>query len=295
MNKLLIFLLLIVSTSSFAQELNCEIFVNADRIEGTNKQRFKTLQTALTEFMNSTIWTEYSYEVEERIEVSINLILMQELSSDQFTASLQIQSRRPVYGSDYYSPTYNFKDTKFQFKYVEHQPMDFNEQNFTNNLISTMAYYAYLMLGVDDDTFAKKSGSMYFEKARNVVEFAQNKGYSGWDPTSNRTNRYWIIENLMADRYTPARDAFYQYHRLGLDVMSKDPAKGKNEIIKALKTLESVAKSNPNVNIVQNFMDAKIDELVDIFSAGAEVNLSEVKGILTTLSPTNQSKWDNIK
>jgi len=294
-NISLILLFLVVNTQLLSQELNCEIVVNADRIEGTNKQRFETLQTALTEFMNSTVWTEYNYEIEERIDVNISVILMQEITSDQFSATIQVQSRRPVYGTDYFSPTYNFKDVKFQFKYVEHESMVFNEQSFTSNLVSTMAFYAYLMLGIDDDTFKPLGGTIYLEKARSVVEFAQNQGYTGWDPTSNRTNRYWIIENLLAETYSEARLASYKYHREGLDIMSKNSAKGKNQIVEALKKLEKVAKNSPNANIVQNFMDAKVDELVQLFSGGPTVDIPALKEILTTLSPTNQSNWEKIK
>ncbi|MCK5782209.1 MAG: DUF4835 family protein [Flavobacteriales bacterium] len=296
MNKLtLLFLLLFLNTSIWAQEFNCVISVNADRIEGTNKQRFETLQTSLIEFMNSTVWTEYNYEVEERIDVTLTMIIMQEASADQFTATIQVQSRRPIYGTDYNSPTYNYKDSKFQFKYIEHEPLVFNEQNFTSNLVSTMSFYAYLMLGIDADTFKEKDGTEYFEKARKVVEFAQNQGYSGWEANSSRANRYWIIENLLADTYSDARIASYQYHRLGLDVMSKNSAVGKSQIFESIKKLEGVAKSRPNANIVQNFMDAKVDEIVEIFSAGPSVNIEELRSALNTISPTNQANWNKLK
>ncbi|MEN8137456.1 MAG: DUF4835 family protein [Bacteroidota bacterium] len=295
MRKLTFLLLIFLNSSLWAQELNCEIVVNSDRIGGTNKQRFETLQTSLTEFMNSTVWTQYSYEVEERIDVIISLILMQEISSDQFTATIQVQSRRPVYDTDYFSPTYNFKDTKFQFKYTEFEPLVYNEQSFTSNLVSTMAFYAYLMLGIDDDTFKENGGTPYFEKARKVVEFAQNQGFSGWDPTSNRTNRYWIVENLLSETYSEARQASYQYHRLGLDIMSKDPVGGKNQIIESIKKLEKVAQSRSNANIVRNFMDAKADEIVEIFSAGPPVDIEALRESLTNISPTNQSNWAKLK
>jgi hypothetical protein len=294
-NLFIIVLFSLLGSTLFAQEINCEVVVNSDRIEGTNKQRFETLQTAIIEFMNSQVWTEYNYEVEERIDVNISIIIMQEISTDQYSATLQIQSRRPVYNTDYFSPTYNFKDTKFQFKYTEHEPLIYNDQVFTSNLVSTLAFYTYLMLGIDEDTFKEMGGTAYFEKARKVVEFAQNRGYTGWGPTSNRTNRYWIIDNLLSETYSEAREASYQYHRLGLDIMSKNSVEGKNQIVQAIYKLEHLSENRPNANIIQNFMDAKIDEIVELFSGGPKVDIPKLKDALTTISPTNQANWEKLK
>lgn len=295
MRNLLVIFLLILSSGLHAQEFNCEIIINHDRIEGTNKQRFETLQTALTEFMNSAVWTEYSYEVEERIDLSISFIIMQDLGSDQYSATLQVQSTRPVYGTDYSSPTYNYKDTKFQFKYTEHEPLIYNEQTFSGNLVSTMAFYTYLILGIDEDTFKEMGGTTYLEKARKVVELSQNRGFTGWDPSSNRTNRYWIIENLLSDTYSTAREASYQYHRLGLDNMGKNPTEGKKQVYDAIIKINDLAKNRPNANIIQNFMDAKTDEIVDVFSGGPKVDIATLKEALTRISPTNQSNWEKLK
>jgi len=295
MRKLLVLLMMFTGFAMQAQEFNCEIIINHDRIEGTNKQRFETLQTALTDFMNSAVWTEYNYEVEERIDLTISMIIMQDLGSDQYSATLQVQSNRPVYGTDYSTPTYNFKDTKFQFKYREHEPLIYNEQTFSGNLVSTMAFYTYLILGIDEDTFKEMGGTKYFEKARKIVELSQNRGFTGWDASSNRTNRYWIIENLLSDTYSKAREASYQYHRLGLDNMSKNPVEGKNQIYEAIMKLDELAKSRPNANIIQNFMDAKTDEIVQIFSGGPKVDIEKLKEALTNISPTNQSNWEKLK
>jgi len=295
MRNLFVIFLLMLSSVIYSQEFNCEIILNHDRIEGTNKQRFETLQTALTEFMNSAVWTEYNYEVEERIDLSISIIIMQDLGSNQYSATLQVQSNRPVYGTDYYTPTFNYKDTKFQFKYTEHEPLIYNEQTFSGNLVSTMAFYTYLILGIDEDTFKEMGGTKYFEKARKIVELSQNRGFTGWDPSSNRTNRYWIIENLLSDTYSQAREASYQYHRLGLDNMGKNPVEGKQQVYEAIMKIHELAKNRPNSNIVQNFMDAKTDEIVLIFSGGSEVDIPKLKEALTTISPTNQSNWEKLK
>jgi len=295
MRNLLVIFFVMLGSGLFAQEFNCEIIINHDRIEGTNKQRFETLQTSLTEFMNSQVWTEFSYEPEERIDLTISIIIMQDLGSDQYSASLQVQSVRPVYGTDYSTPTYNYKDTKFQFKYTEFEPLIYNDQSFSGNLVSTMAFYTYLILGIDEDTFKEMGGTPYFEKARKVVELSQNRGYSGWDPSSNRTNRYWIIENLLSSTYSSAREASYQYHRLGLDNMSKSPKEGKDQIFAAIIKIYELAKSRPNANITQNFMDAKTDEIVQIFSGGPKVDIAKLKEALNTISPTSQSNWERLK
>jgi predicted transcriptional regulator len=295
MRNLLVIFFVMLGSGLFAQEFNCEIIINHDRIEGTNKQRFETLQTSLTEFMNSQVWTEFSYEPEERIDLTISIIIMQDLGSDQYSATLQVQSVRPVYGTDYSTPTYNYKDTKFQFKYTEFEPLIYNEQSFSGNLVSTMAFYTYLILGIDEDTFKEMGGTIYFEKARKVVELSQNRGYSGWDPSSNRTNRYWIIENLLSDTYSSARKASYQYHRLGLDNMSKRPKEGKDQVYEAIMTLYKLAQSRPNANIIQNFMDAKTDEIVQVFSGGPQVDIAKLKKALNTISPTSQSNWERLK
>ena len=295
MRNLLVIVFIFLGSVLQAQEFNCNIIINHDRIEGTNKQRFETLQTALTEFMNSQVWTEYNYEVEERIDLTISIIVMQDLGSDNYSATLQVQSNRPVYNTDYATPTFNYKDTKFQFKYTEHEPLIYNEQTFSGNLVSTMAFYTYLILGIDEDTFKEKGGTAYFEKARKVAELSQNRGYAGWDPASNRTNRYWIIENLLSDTYSSVREASYQYHRLGIDNMATNPVEGKNEIYKAIIKIYELAKVRPNANIIQNFMDAKTDEIVQIFSGGPKVDIAKLKEALITISPTNQSNWEKLK
>lgn len=295
MIKYIYIILFLLSTPLFSQELNCEIIINSDRIPGTNKQRFKTLQMALTEFINSSAWTNSNYSVEEKIEANVSIILSNEVSPNQFAATIQVQSRRPVYNTAYFTPTYNFKDVNFQFRYVEHEPLIFNEQNFNSNLVSVMVYYAYLIIGIDEDTFAPLGGTTSFERARRVVELANNQGFSGWDNTSNKVNRYWIIENLLADTYSDVRIASYIYHRQGLDMMSENSREAKNNIVLALKKMEGVSKIRTNSNIVQNFMNAKTNELVDLFSGGPEVDLKSLKSTLLRLAPSSQVDWDKIK
>jgi hypothetical protein len=296
MIKKISILLVLVFTSAFinAQELDCIVNINSDRIEGTNKQRFETLKASITEFLNTRVWTDQSYETQEKIEANINIILMQEIASDQFVATIEVQSRRPVYGSDYYTNLFNFKDNNFQFRYAEFQPLIYNEQVFSSNLVSVLAYYANLIIGLDKDSFQNKGGTMYFENARKIVEVTQNQGYSGWEVSTNRVNRYWIIENILSPNYESAREEFYNYHIKGLDIMHMDVEEGRLAIFNSIKFLSKINTNTPNQNYLQNFMNAKSDEIFDIFNGADDIDKKELKEYLNSLSPTNQNRWDKI-
>jgi hypothetical protein len=284
----------VLSFNLNAQELNCIVNLNSDRIEGTNKQRFETLKASITEFLNTRVWTNESYETQEKIEANFNIILMQEIASDQFVATLEVQSRRPVFGSDYYTNLFNFKDNNFQFRYAEFQPLIYNEQVFSSNLVSVLSFYANLIIGLDKDSFENKGGTAYFEKARKIVEITQNQGYSGWEVSTNRVNRYWIIENILSPTYTTARDEFYNYHINGLDLMHNDIEKGRQSVYNSIKELSKINTNTPNQNYLQNFMNAKSDEIFDIFSGTINIDKKELKTFLNTLSPTNQNRWDRL-
>jgi hypothetical protein len=284
----------VLSFNLNAQELNCIVNLNSDRIEGTNKQRFETLKASITEFLNTRVWTNESYETQEKIEANFNIILMQEIASDQFVATLEVQSRRPVFGSDYYTNLFNFKDNNFQFRYAEFQPLIYNEQVFSSNLVSVLSFYANLIIGLDKDSFENKGGTAYFEKARKIVEITQNQGYSGWEVSTNRVNRYWIIENILSPTYTTARDEFYNYHINGLDLMHNDIEKGRQSVYNSIKELSKINTNTPNQNYLQNFMNAKSDEIFDIFSGTINIDKKELKTFLNALSPTNQNRWDRL-
>ena len=253
----------------FAQEINCAVTINAEKVTQTDPKIFKTLETAIFEFMNTRKWTDDVFLPEERIECQILISITEELSSDRFRAQTSIVSRRPVFGSDYNSTLFNFQDKDFEFIYSEYQPLEFNENQYTNNLTAMLAYYAYIIIGLDYDSFALKGGDKYFLKAQTIVNQASNSDSKGWKSYDGTRNRYWYINNLMDAKFSVVRDVFYQYHRQGLDNMYNDQIKPVSTITKSLQTLDNVNRTQPNSMVMQLFFSAKSDELLGIYSKAA--------------------------
>lgn len=203
----------------YSQEINCSVQVSARQIEGTDREAFTEMRQALYEFVNNTIWTNYSYKLEERIECTILLTLSERISSDQYRGKINVVLRRPVYKTNYNSTLLNYEDDDVEITYAEGEPLIFAENTFTSNLTSLIAYYVYVFLGLDGDSFGNLGGTPYFEKAQQIVQDAQNTGEPGWKAFENMKNRYWLIENIMNPQYRPIRQSIYEYHRKGLDVM----------------------------------------------------------------------------
>jgi hypothetical protein len=283
-----------------AQELLCNVQVVTQQIQGTNKQIFETLQNDLYEFMNNRKWTNHVYEYNERIECNIMINITEQISSDEFVGTMQVQSRRPTFHSTYNSVMLNFKDNNVKFRYVEFEPLEFSETEHRSNLVSMMAYYAYIILGFDYDSFGPDGGTEYFEKAERIVNNAQNATEPGWkafEGSGNR-NRYWLIKNLLDDQYSPARDFIYRYHRLGLDVMADNRIDGRAAIVESLRLLQGIyrEKPDPYLFLLQVIFDAKSDELVNIFKSN-EAPPDERRRtveILDEIDPANRSKYDGI-
>jgi hypothetical protein len=277
-----------------AQQLNCTVNVNADKAASTNKQIFKTLEKSLTEFVNKTDWTGVAYKQEEKINCSM-FITVTAYDSDQFTATIQVQSSRPIYNSSYSSPVLNFNDKDFSFRYTEFENLTFNPTNFDSNLISVIAFYSYVIIGMDGDTFSKQGGSKYLETAQDVANVAISGGYKGWAQTDGNQNRYFLINDMLSNTFSPFRDAMYEYHFEGLDLMHKDLNAGKLMIKDAINTLVKINETRPNAFLTRVFFDSKSDEIVSIFSAGPSMDLRDLIGNLNTISPINSSKWAGIK
>jgi hypothetical protein len=290
-------LLLFVSGPAYGQEFKCNIQVVSEQIQGTNKKVFETLQSALYEFMNNRNWTSNVFTSEERIECNM-LINIQDYSGSDFKGTLQIQARRPVFNSSYNSVLLNYLDQNFQFSYVEFEPLQFSETSYTSSLTSLMAYYAYILLGMDYDTYAYKGGTDYLRKAEAIVNNAQNAKEKGWKPfeASSNKNRYWLIQNLLDDKYAPVREFMYKYHRLGLDRMAEKPSEGRDEIAEDLKLLQQVyrAKPDPYMHLLQVLFDAKSDEWVNIFSESFPEEKTRVAKILKEINPPNSTKYQKI-
>ncbi len=292
--KLVIFLIICLPALASAQEFMCQVSVNSPQVEGTEKKVFQTLQAALYEFVNNRKWTNYVYKTEERIECSIMITVSDRPSSDQFNAKVSVIMQRPVYRTSYNTNLLNLVDKDFNFKYVEYEPLEYNDDAYTSNLTSMVAYYVYIMLGIDADSFSKMGGTPYYEKARGVVNAAQNSPERGWKAFESLKNRYWLVENLMNNTYSPFRDGLYSYHRTGLDLMSENMDMGRSGVNDCLEDLQRVNREKNGLYVVQLFIDAKRDELINIYSQAAPMDKTKAINILKELDPANSSKYQQI-
>ncbi len=292
--KLYSFLFLLFFGITQAQQLNCTVNVNADQITITNKQIFNTLEKSLSDFINKTDWTGVPYKQEEKINCSM-YITVTAYDSNQFTATIQVQSSRPVYNSTYSSPILNFNDKDFSFKYNEFENINFNPTNFESNLVSVIAFYSYVIIGMDADTFSKQGGSKYLETAQDVANLAITGGYKGWGQADGNQNRYFLINDMLSSTFSPFREALFEYHFEGLDLMHSDLKSAKLKIKDAISTLGKINETRPNAFITRVFFDAKSDEIVSVFSAGPSIDIKDLIGNLNAISPINSSKWAEIK
>lgn len=278
----------------FAQELNCTVKVNSDQIQGSNKSVFNTLQKSLTEFMNNRKWTQLTYANTERIDCSI-IILVKKMESDVFTAELTIQSRRPVFNSSYNAPILNFKDVDFTFNYKEYDVLEIPENTITSNLTAVMAYYAYLIVGYDMDSYSRMGGTPAFQAAESIVNAAQGGDLGkGWKAFESNRNRYALISNLLDEAFKKYRSFFYDYHRLGLDVMSENMENGRAKIAEGISVLRDANRARPSSVAISSFLDAKNDELINIFSKAPSKEKESVVQILTDVNPTLTSRYETI-
>ncbi len=287
-------LFIFLALNSFGQELRCNVSVSSSRIEGTYKEIYQTMRTDIYEFMNNRKWTDNVYTFDERIECTIFIQLTEQVSADEFKGSIQVQMTRPIFNSSYESPVLNIRDENFQVRYVEFQPLEFDETNNSNALTNILAYYAYIILGFDYDTFSPLGGTQFYQKARDIVNRSQNAREKGWRAFEGNNNRFWLVENLLNKAYSPFRDLMYRYHRLGLDVMSEQPDLGRNEIAESLKNMQRVYRARPDTYINRIFFDAKSDEIVNIFAKGTTDEKSRVLIILSECDPSNSGKYEKI-
>lgn len=292
---ILITILISYSSSVVAQELRCNVSISAAQIQGANKNVFQTLQADLYEFMNNRKWTNDTYTQEERIECNIFIQLTERISSDEFKGTMTVQLKRPVFNSSYKSTLLNIKDNDVQITYKEYQTLDFNETSGNDNLTNLMAYYAYIILGMDYDSFSPQGGTQYYQKAQQIVNNSQNAREPGWKAYENESNRYWLVENLLNRAYSSYRDCIYTYHRMGLDMMSDRVEEGRAEVAESLKSIQKVFRSRPSLYILQVFFDAKADEMVNIFSQSYPDEKNRVLTILNEVDPSNGSKYSKIE
>ncbi len=290
---LLINLFFLVGISQ-AQELNCTINLNSDQVQGTNKSVFNTLQKSMSEFVNNRKWTELSFSNAERIECTMNIIV-KKVDSDVFTSEIQIQSRRPVYNSTYNSPLFNFKDNDFTFNYKEFDQLELNNNTITSNLTGVLAYYAYLIIGYDMDSFTRLGGTPFFQSAESIVNAAQGSDLGkGWKAFDSDKNRYALINNILDEAFKKYRNYFYEYHRLGLDEMTSNAANARARIGDGLPILREANRARPSAVVISAFLDAKNDELINIFSKATTKEKTDAIQVLSDINPTQTSRYEQM-
>lgn len=277
-----------------SQELNCNVVVNADRVETTDRRIFLDMQSAFSQFLNNRKWTDDNYDVAERINCNLVITIEEMPVVGSFKATVQIQSSRPVYGTSYESLMLNFADRDWQFDYIESQPLDFNENSFSSNIASMLAYYAYIILGIDYDSFEALGGTSFFERANNQVILAQESNMPGWKQFDSQRNRYWLAENFLSPIFQPVRESIYLYHIQGLDQFLENPDASRGIILEVLKKMQVANRSRPNSIFTIAFLDAKSNEIINIFSEGDMNIRRQAYEILRALDPTLTSKIGKI-
>lgn len=286
---------LMLTSSVLAQELNCTVTINATQVNTSDRGIFRDMKTSIEQFLNSRKWTSETYKSHEKINCNILITITKMPAIGSFSATVQIQAARPVYNTNYSSLIFNFADRDWEFEYIESLPLEYNDNTYTSNLTSMLALYAYLILGVDADTFSELGGTPYFQRALTVVNNAQQSNRPGWQSIggSNRS-RYWIVENYNNSQMIDIRKSAYSYHRLALDTFDKDPDKSRKIILDGLKDVKKVRDINPNAILVVSFLDAKGKELANIFSAGNIQIRREAYDIVTAIDPSNRSTYEKM-
>lgn len=289
-----LFLVFFMGQHIFAQMINSSVSIDAQQTGRTQLTVFNTLEKAVEDFLNSSKWSKESLPNNQRIQANF-FITINSYSSNAFRGTIQIQSARPVYGSAMTTPVFNYKDNQFHFSYEEHQALDYNPNSFENNLVSMLAFYINVILGLDADTFSPGGGADYFAQADQIANIAQQSNSPGWSSGSGQNSRYELNTQLNSSNYRDFHQALYQYHRLGLDVMHEDLEQGKNNIVEALELLYKVNQSRSNTLLIRSFFDAKAGEIASLFSGGPQVNMEEVLQYLNNLAPTYSSEWRNLR
>ena len=295
MHKIAVFLIVLFSVFSLnGQELNCLVTVNSDQIAGSNKQVFSTLQQALNEYINQTEWTDRVVKPEERVNCAMTIIITAR-NNNNFTATLQVQSTRPVYGSSYASPILNIKDKDFNFKYNEFDPLIYNKNSFDSNLVSTIFFYANIILGLDADTFAMNGGKKELEEAQNAMLQAQQSGLAAWQNVVGKQNRYVLIDNLLSPKLKEYRRVLYTYHLKGFDELISSKPTAQQRIENSVISLEGLYNKTVGNYLIRLFFDAKSDEIVSMYSEQTKTRKKQrLIEVVRKISPNNNAKWRKL-
>ncbi len=309
LSKLVFFLKILFSATAFvvlidsaqAQELKCNLAFDASQISqsgneaSTLKDFFTQMQANFQQFISSRRWTEKNFKSNEKININILFTIREVPAQGKYKGNIQVQTYRPIFGSSYESIMINFIDKDLDFDYLPGQPLDYNDNSYISNITSILAFYSYLALAMDFDSFSPNGGTKYIEKILNTVNNAQSSPYQGWSAqASNQNSRYWLLENLNSQQFQAMRDANYEYHRQGLDSMQVNPVRARLHILNALKKIKSVNDVRPAQVLIRTFFNTKDDEIVNIFSQAEEAEKKQVYEIVTTIDPTNTEKYSKI-
>lgn len=291
---LIVCFLFISALSATAQELNCRVQINSDKIQGTNKQVFTTLEQAISEYINNRKWSSAQVSANERIECTF-LLTVKEVSDTRYKCELQVQSRRPVYNASYSTAMLNFRDTEFEFTYQEFEPLVFNENTFESNLTAVIDFYVYMILGLDFDSFAPQGGTSFFQQAEKVVAMGQSSMELGWKAFDSNRNRHALMSAFIEPRTASFRQLWYTYHRKGLDEMTVSAEKGRSKITEAIDMLKEVRAESPSSVVLSMFSDSKLDELVNIYSKAPQQEKEDIYKVLIGIYPTENSRLKTIR
>lgn len=290
--------ILCITVGSFAQEFNFQVKLNSEKARTVDPKVFESLELALRDFLNNQKWTDDEFEPEERIDCNVLLTITEDMTVTSFKADLAIQATRPVFGSDYQTALLSYVDKGIVFEYEAFQPLEFTENVFNDNLTSILGFYCYTILGMDYDSFSPFGGEKYYQKAQNILNNVPPSAtgrYKGWRSLDGNRNRYWMIESILNPRTREMRQAMYDYHRLGLDMMVTDKDAARATMTSALKKIEKVSKSYPNAMIVQMFALAKGDEIVEIYKGGTRKEQSDVIRVMSRIDAPGASKYRKIR
>jgi hypothetical protein len=291
--------LLLAGTPGRAQELNCTVNLNYDQLfaqQKTDAQTMSQLKTYITDFVNNTRWTNDQFAPEERIKCKLNINLIRSVTQGSYEANAQLIITRPVFNSTYESVLFTYVDRNFSFTYLPNSPLFFNENNYTDELPFTLAFYAYVALALDYDSFARQGGSQYIQRAFNLATLARNSSafQKAWASGADNRNRYWLIENLMSQQFLPFREGLYTYHRQGLDTVTETPAESRKKVLEVLTTIRQVSQLRPGTIVINSFFDAKSEELFNLMKEASPEDRQQAYTLLSAMDPAKTELYRRL-
>lgn len=292
--RFILFVLLMSSVALSAQEFQCSVSISHSKIQGSNQEVYENMRKDIYEFINTTRWTDNVYAIDERIECKLFISLDEQIGADEFSGNMQIQLNRPVFNSSYKTTLFNFQDNDIRFRYAEFEPLKYNASVKNSNIVSLIAFYANLMLGMTYDTYSPNGGGVYYSKAEAIVAQCQNNIEKGWKSFESRRNRYWIIENLQDGALSGIRTCYYQYHRQGLDMMENDVTIARSTIAESLELVRKANRERPSCMLIKLLFDAKSEEIMNIFKDSFSDERKRVYNIVVEVDPTNITKYKKL-